>query len=211
MCVPLGEPFRVYDDNFELIYKSLHNLRLLRNSIFAQYGYPFEDKMLADLLKNRGCIKQDGRDYKKMDRVDKVNVSIIKGAEEDLKINEFKENFQATWNEADSKTRESLLKDHYCYLSDSANKIMGVIFFTVEKQKVSFKLRAMMDTKKLKNKELDRTELGGVVDDATAGTWRIENSIVSIALPKSDIKNSTITVSGEHFKDQEVLNCKLTK
>lgn len=236
-CVPLGQPFLgIYDEENGTYNYTSTELRVLRNSIFAQYGYPFVDKELDAELKTRKCDAQKGYNYKKMAKVDKENVVLIKYYEEELKAAEKKANFNAEWDKADGSTREGILKSHYCYLSNPEGKLVGVIYFNNKKYKAKKKeqagggktyvLEAMMNvdkpnwaakvgeyeekyTDRLRKREMDASEFGWLFDYNISGTWGLigKNVVVEGIYPHV----AGVSVSGEHFAKQDALDCKLSR
>jgi len=234
LCVPLGQAFSgIYDEETHKYNYTSSELRVLRNSIFAQYGYPFVDKELAKELETRKCEVQKGLNHKKLAKVDKENVALIKYYEEEIKEAERKANFNAGWANADAKKREGIVKSHYCYLNNTQGNLVGVIYFNNRKDKKNknvkgnaYVLDAMMNVdkpnwasqmgdheneykNKLHNREMDVTDLGSLFDYNISGTWYLvgKNVVIEGIYKQAE----EVAVSGEHFAKQDALDCRLIR
>lgn len=236
-CIPLGETkLQLFDDETYQYLYDLEEMRMLRNSIFAQYGYPFKDQAIIAEMKRRQCTQKDsGLDYNKMSALDTNNVRLLKSHEEYFSSDLRKNDFDKQWKVESKEGHFEMVKGHYCYLTQKGDqKLKGVIYFNSKKQKGStYKLEAMMNTdkpdwavipgsdsiakeykEKLNSKDFDMTDLGSTFEYNHSGSWTIEaDKLVHIKLPDDKIDNATVQVSGEHFKDKEVLFCtyELTK
>lgn len=227
-CVPLGIPFNIYNDGDSSTYTA-EELKMLRNSIYAQVGFKFKDSKVTEEMSKRGCLKTD-RTYSSdsLQKLDKQNISLLKSYEKSLREEEAMADFQGSWDKAakQPKTRGKLLTGQYCYLHDASGKYFGILYF-VDGTTVS----GMMNVNKpswadfvseeerasymnsVAYKELDTTS-AGFLDYTTKGSWGVSSEghvQVTIATQKKSIKAGVVAVSAPNFKTQRMLECKLAK
>lgn len=77
---PLGEPIR----ESALAGKNKVMLRILRNSIFAQYGYPFTIKWIRDYFETRDWYRPGNFNAASVSAADTANVRLIRQFEESV-------------------------------------------------------------------------------------------------------------------------------
>lgn len=146
-CIPLGQSWEApLDAGY-----SPEEINLMKNSIYAQYGFKFKDKKIADEMVRRGCQKDNVTfDAKKIDPIDKKNADYLNEMEENAKFQDPGGVFKKDWANAEGnpKKRKELISNSYCYLSDSSNKYFGIVLFTSKKSKNGLYLSGMMDVTK---------------------------------------------------------------
>lgn len=227
-CVPLGIPFNVFNEGESSTYTA-EELKMLRNSIYAQLGFKFKDAKVTEEMTKRGCLKTD-RTYSSdsLQKVDKQNISLLKSMENSLREDDAMADFQGSWDKAakSAKTRSKMLTGQYCYLHDSGGKYFGILYFNDAKS-----VSGMMNLNKpswadflsaeerssymnsVAYKELDTTS-AGFLDYTTKGSWTVGadgNVLLTINADKKAIKGGVIKVTAPNFKSQRMLECQLAK
>lgn len=229
-CIPLEvKNLQLFNEHDEYIYTK-EEMRMLRNSIYAQYGYPFKDQIIKAEMEKRGCKKSlSNLSYKKISHLDIKNIRLIKSYEEYLKSDLRRNKFDEQWNTEDKEGRIDMVKGHYCYLiQKNENSLKGVINFNSKKQKDGhYKLDTMMspdnpkwavnpgpeEEKEYKNKlnkrELDMTDLGSLFDYEASGSWFVgDDKNVRVTIGQIKLNDQIIEISGELYKEKEILVCK---
>jgi hypothetical protein len=144
VCIPLGKPLEIPS---EAGYTA-EELNLLKNSIFAQYGFKFKDKKIEDEMVKRGCQKDNvAFDARKIDPIDRKNAAELSSMEDDSRFRDPAGAFKKDWSNSmgNPKKRRDLISRSYCFLSDSNDKYFGIVYFGTEKAKRGFSLKGMMD------------------------------------------------------------------
>ncbi len=234
-CVPLGAPLLVTGDEGY----TAEEFRMLKNSIYAQFGFKFKSSEVANEMAKRGCFKTDmvfSED--KVQGVDRQNARMLKVWEQTMNESDQMTNFQGDWDKAASSPRKraKLLAHHYCYLSDAKNTYFGVLYFTPNKTAGAFELNGMMNLEKptwaepMTDKEraeyqysvayrtLDTTS-AVILDYASKGTWAINDTRtknlgqlqITINSDHKNVKNLLVDVTSAKFKEARMLDCKLAE
>ena len=142
-CIPLGVPLTItQEENY-----TIDELKMLRNSIFAQLGFKFKSQDVVDEMTRRGCLRSDLEfSADKLQTIDKKNVLILKGWEAGLEETNQALVFQMEWKKSASNpvARAKLLAESYCFLNDQTGKYFGIIHFGSGKSKTTHPLNGMM-------------------------------------------------------------------
>ena len=237
-CVPMGIEFDIYAGQGDNLDYSTEELKMLRNSIYAQVGFQFKSAAIANEMLKRGCSQPNAK-YRPQDLkpVDKKNARNLKSFERSAKEFDQMNDFAGAWDKsANSPTdRAKLLASNYCYLSDANQKYFGILFFESDKSGSGFELKGMMNLAKpswaeqlseaerqvylsnIKYRELDTTS-ANVLDFQTKGSWAVSSAReasgqVQITL-KSDHKNmsdSRVNITAPNYKDSHMLECQLAQ
>ncbi len=226
ICVPLGVPFNVYNDDDRSTYTA-EELNFLRNSIYAQLGFKFSSSRISEEMAKRGCLRTNVTySADKLQKVDKQNISLLKSLETSLKEEEAMADFQGSWDKAakSATERSKLLIGQYCYLHQADGKYFGILYFNT-----STSVSGMMNLNKpswadfvsaeerasylnsLAYKELDTTS-AGFLDYTTKGSWMVAadgNVQLTINADNKPIKSGIVNVTAPNFKSRRMLECKL--
>ncbi len=232
-CISLNTPLNLGDNQGY----TAADFRSLRNSIFAQHGFKFEDKEVNDEMAKRGCLKPEVvYTPDKLTSIDKKNVALLKQWETQALETDPAAQFEHDWKKShlSPRARALLISQHYCYLSETDGKKIGIIYFDYKSRAKTQNLRAMMNlSMPTWAKGLDKSERAsmktmvsqGTADTTsmyslelkTKGNWIVSDSgstdsgSVKITLETENKKMilSKIKISAENIASSGMLSCQL--
>lgn len=234
-CAPLGLALNIADEEGY----TADDFRMLRNSIYAQFGFKFKSSEVANEMVKRGCQKTEiVFSDDKVQGVDKQNVRYLKMWEQAMNEADKMTNFQSAWDKAASSPRKraKLLANNYCYLSDAKGKYFGILYFSADKSVSNYELKGMMNLEKptwaepmtdkeraeyqnsVAYKTLDTTS-AVVLDYSTKGLWTINDTRtpnlgqlqINMATDHKTVKNALAVVTSAKYKETRMLDCKLAE
>lgn len=223
-CVALNKKF-VYDEEY-----TLEEVKALRNSIFAQYGYEFTNPEMVREMKKRGCLKTDVvyNEVSSLTEIDKQNVAMLKSIETEL--SEYAPmDFTAEWAKADSSKRTELLQGSYCHVHSVVDDTYyGILNFGSKKRTSGFSLLGMLDPSKAKYKHQDSTSVSYIdstslrsvdstsvydVELPSRGTWKVDSKgNVKVSMSALNKKSEvTVAIYSNNYASTRMLECKVER
>jgi hypothetical protein len=212
-CVPLNVPY-VLDESQAI---ELTEVTMLRNSIYAQYGYKFKNAYIAQTMVDLGCQNTTAvYNPTKLTAIDKQNVSMLKRVEAEMKGNQ-SAHFVADFKKATAAQRAEMISGNYCqlYSSKGDGSYIGIISFTSNGHLVGTvdgKGRVRDDGTSFTNvdsttmQSFDTTSMYGLEFPAK-GKWGIDGSgdlTISISPVGSNLK---VTLTDSEYLRTSMLEC----